>query len=272
VFSGDSLARQVFNRLICWIRDQPLAFDHYYTLVGLYAFNETGDQFRLAQSDQDSKTEQDPREGGKEAYDELMGTIEKEEHAVFVFRQTRTNEAAKRHVPEGSNTYGIVAGLIHNDFEKFNLKWPRDDDNRDDDMTWKNTDRLNLDKMNDCGGADHYYRRNTLQATINGYWTGGHAEGRALPLDRSDMTIFMKERGAEDDDGLKGWGYWHSEHSLGKRNASWYGYDDAHFQCGLHKKWPDKVGMFKFPLNGDCRDVMNLNAGMALLNRVCDGK
>jgi hypothetical protein len=45
---------------------------------------------------------------------------------------------------------------------------------------------------------------------------------------------------------------------------------DAHFQCGLQPMWPAKVQHFKFPLSGDCRDIISLNAALALLGRVCD--
>ena len=48
------------------------------------------------------------------------------------------------------------------------------------------------------------------------------------------------------------------------------GDEDGHFQCGAGPESPQLIRTFKVPLNGDCRDVLNLNAIQAMLNRICN--
>ena len=46
--------------------------------------------------------------------------------------------------------------------------------------------------------------------------------------------------------------------------------EDIHFQCILVPGWPAAAQGWRMPINGDCRDVLGLNAVQALLSRVCD--
>ena len=48
IFQGDSLTRQLFNRLIWWVRGIPSVVEHYYQEDAYYAFSEqAGDTFTL---------------------------------------------------------------------------------------------------------------------------------------------------------------------------------------------------------------------------------
>ena len=43
---------------------------------------------------------------------------------------------------------------------------------------------------------------------------------------------------------------------------------DIHFDCSFANQWPAPIVGWKMPENGDCRGVLSLNLGQAILNRV----
>ena len=103
-----------------------------------------------------------------------------------------------------------------------------------------------VDVMNNCEGAPHYYRRNSI-----GIFMGGILETDILPKGGQIQYGWPEERASA----------WRQLHFLSK--------SDAHFQCGGEPAWPGAIVRMKMPINGDCRDVLNQNAANAILHRLC---
>ena len=45
--------------------------------------------------------------------------------------------------------------------------------------------------------------------------------------------------------------------------------EDVHWMCMFYPTWPRRIDGWKMPPNGDCRDLVTLNALQAMLNRAC---
>jgi hypothetical protein len=141
IFSGDSVTRQLFGRLVSWIRDQPLAFDHYYHTGAAYTFDEDGDHLTILSTS--NKKDADTL---RRAYRETRQTPTT---ATLLYQFT---EAVGRRENNLLNlgSFGRVAGVVEGHLENFAVD-PLDGRGK--------VDTLSLDDMNDCGGAEHYYRR-----------------------------------------------------------------------------------------------------------------
>lgn len=135
-----------------------------------------------------------------------------------------------------------TAAVVQNKGETgdFIVRWPNKSATQALEKHWMQED-ISIDAMNDAGGAPHYYRRNIL-------------------LMGSPGLKMEPPRGQKL--------YAHTE-KIGWRQVEAYGDSDVHFQCGFEPMWPDPASRWKIPMNGDCRDILNLNVIQAFLNRIC---
>lgn len=63
----------------------------------------------------------------------------------------------------------------------------------------------------------------------------------------------------------------HSSYTACNNGKAKFG--DPHFQCTAYPMWPRKpIFALKVPANGDCSDMLNLNAVQLLLNGVCNAR
>ena len=218
LFNGDSMTRQLFNRLISWVRGQALTVEHFYHNNRVYSFGESGD--RLEPTDKLPDLAKPPREEARVSF-------------RFTWKDTEAREF-------GTLDPTIVAGVIMGSKQAFTVMWPELGGGG-----WR-SEKLDLDVMNDCGGAPHFFRRNYLQVR-----RGGNKGG--VPLDPVQ--------------GQKRFG--NHVNSSSSRTLVAPNKEDTHFQCSMQPLWPKSVSSWKMPPNGDCRDLISLNALMAMLDRVC---
>lgn len=237
VFQGDSLTRQLFTRLISWLRDLDVVVEHHFHRHAAYRFDPLGDELTL-----------DWFAGLRDSF--LTEQLEKASpgEAHLLFREQYSDvRPLEETVLAAMAKAGRLAGVVSGKFGNFELRWPAGKPGE----PWKK-DTLSLDEMNDSGGAPHYYRRNSLNV--------GASTTQDVALDLEPMP------------GQYQWdlpGGWSSQ--LKWRKLRILGDDDAHFQCTFAPPWPADVAGWKMPFNGDCRDIINLNAVQALLGRICGG-
>jgi hypothetical protein len=100
---------------------------------------------------------------------------------------------------------------------------------------------LSLDAMNACGGASHFFQRNSL-----GVGSLGTGDGRVSQRRFGWQRLIPLEQ-----------------------RVRFLASEDAHFQCGFSHEWPNgPVDGWKMPHNGDCTDLLNLNAVQAMVRRI----
>ena len=109
------------------------------------------------------------------------------------------------------------------------------------------TEWLDLDAMNAAGGAPHYVRRDFL----------GVGDLGTLVADPHANQSRHNPR------------FWPMPAHQRLRVTP---FDDTHFQCAFSPMWPGKVAGWKMPPNGDCRDLLSLNAIQAMLGRICNSR
>jgi len=221
IFAGNSMTRQMFLRLIWWLRGFDGVWDHYIHQDAIYTKSRFDDELRWSPS----------------LANELLAlrkAVAEEDMKVLFFLQAglgSSNPEIMTLAKQGK------AAVIRGEFGRFTVFWDG------------NEEKLSLDTMNDCAGAPHYFRRNILRVATS-------AGPRSLPLDPIGAQRKWDIPG--------GW-----TTRLKWRKANLTADDDAHFQCGVEPMFPKCPSAWKMPLNGDCRDILNLNAVLAMLKRVC---
>ena len=235
LFDGDSTVRQLFLRLLWWVRDPSLGVvaEHGFHRHAVYTFDEHHDRFDiLSRSRLSHSVANDDRPVQRLLHDEPST----EATLLYRFTGRKAKDYLETRDLGNATRSGRVAGIVRGYFGDFRVLTPRSDD------TWCE-DTLSLDTMNDSPGAAHYFERNRLVV--------GRTDSTTLP----DPVPLMQNR--------HGW-------PQRKEQAIRFLRDqDAHFMCGLLDEWPGAISGWKMPMNGDCSDQLNLNAIHAMLAPIC---
>jgi len=260
VFQGDSLTRQLFNRLIWWLRGVPANLEHYYQRDAYYSFSERfGDELIIRQM-ADAKI-------WNHLHAALTGnaTLDPDHAHILLmhFRNSRWSETDgniaggrfllrslcdetrpdacvvhERRGGPGRYTRGIgwgvapIVGVVQGQMGRIAVHRPRPDNQ----------------------GYDF--------ATLS---VGALAESAPLPLYRNVVCM--------NSDGTGGLNWTQAtprfiHHGHINHLPPLCEHNDGHFQCSFNSiaKAPS---FFKRPLNGDCRDLANLNVMQMILTSLC---
>ena len=230
LFEGDSFTRQLFLRLIWWLRGSPVVVEHYFHRDGAYEFDEQKDEFEIVSSEF-KKSPSDWRPHRDHYFENnrsrLLQRLEtaleqpRRRVATFLFRVYGRGDMYSRFAASPR----LLAG-IRGRFTQFELRVAR-----------KGIDSLSLDVMN---GYNHTL--SIAEASRNGSlgrWPRNSLRVGAWPTLRN---------GSISSDGSA---------------------TDVHTQCTFGPIYPSSVLGFKWPANGDCRDILGLNAVRAMLSRAC---
>jgi len=285
-FEGDSVTRQLINRLIWWLRGLPAIWEHHYSVNAIYEFDRHRDMFRLLKADGKPTPVGKPPFG---RHPDENGTF----RGTFPDQDARLASHVDSWLTRSTSRAGALLtfrwGGIYGDGADAQLRagkkeWsqrdtPRLSGNasvygklaRDNNLLagiiigrhghfkfeapapsgeWTHEyDTLDLDTMNANGGASHYYARNLLYVAERKDPRMGNIHS-LLSRTRWNQTWDMPE--AEEMYSLP--------------------YLDMHFQCAFMETWPQAAASWKMPITADCRDLLGLNAIQAILGRVCHSK
>ena len=256
VFKGDSLTRQLFLRIVWWLRGLPLIVEHHFHRYAAYTFNTTHDSLEVFG---DKPLSIFPARGYAGPHDraakaDLAARVAsiRPGSALVLFDfewphlQAPPPKAAQKNVAARISGHAGPAEAPNYVAEAstFILSLPS---RRHQDHVVDET--LSLDAMNACGGAPHFFQR---------------------------VALGVGSLGALKDDGGRipgqrrfGW----QRLIPSEQRLRFVSAEDAHFQCGFAPEWPQgPVSGWKMPPNGDCTDFLNLNAVQAMMRRVCAAK
>ena len=233
VFEGDSMTRQIFVRLVWWIRGLPVMVEHYFKSSATYSFNATHDDLSFNELVLDRKRP-------------LAG------QAVLVYRYyTRRGPEDSRYC--GVMESGAIAGVLTGNLESVILRWPPH-------HHWQrkhNTTRVARCKRCPCPGAP----------TSDSPWLEEMFNSKEMLNDGGAPHFFSRNFWCVGDDGERcTTDSNHHVDSFGEfqRNKQ----RDIHFECGFNPMFPNRIQSWKMPENGDCSATLSLNVGMAVLNRL----
>ena len=242
IFEGNSLARQLFMRLVWFLRGSPLAFEHYVHRNLGYTVTRHGDAFEMIGSSRLSpQTPEAPSDAAElRAFvaKSLNASSEQEEaFASLLFVQYGHGEYSRKLRSEwGENALAGTVVQVQDGRPVFRISGAGD--GPDGGVT------IDLDVMNDGNGASHYYSRNML---LVGH-IDRHRWGQSVPLVHRQQYGHAKPLGTQPRMLL---------------------HEDIHFMCTFGPMWPEEVRGWKMPQNGDCRDLLNLNAVQLVLHHLC---
>lgn len=225
LFEGDSFTRQLFLRLIWWLRGSPTIIEHYFHRDAAYEFDENGDRFEII-SEEFKKSPADWRPHRAVSFDEKLSSLNERLESVlkahprrkganFLFRLYGRGELYSKF----ADSPRLVAGIVGR-FTQFEVR------------SRNTTASLSLDVMNGFKQTLPLSRMKRYAA--QGRWPRNSMRvGRWPPL-KADGTV-----------------------------------EDVHLQCTFGPMYPADVSGWKWPANGDCSDVLGLNAVTTLMSRAC---
>lgn len=250
LFVGDSFTRQLFLRLVWWMRGLPVIIEHYFHRHAAYSLNATHDSLEILSgrlTTYKTATSVGPVDLDAEA--EMLRrvrTLRRSEVLLLFQLESIGGYPLARGGRRRSSPVPVseLAAVIRGASGRFTLRMQpaNSTSTRPRRRGSLLEETLSLDTMRACGGAAHYFERNYFGVGATGaldaqHVRGQRAHGWATPAG-------MRLRALADQ--------------------------DAHFQCGFVPEWPaGPVSGWKMPPNGDCRDLLGLNAAHALLGRIC---
>ena len=263
VFRGDSVTRNVFVRLVWWLRGLETVVSQPFHRHAIYTVGAAGDELATV-GDADVA---DTAAGDASAEALLVERLERalgqgpdaaSQPAVLLWvqfgdRSADSDNPVARLVREAERARGSerraeharVAGVVSGRFAQLCLRRP--EARRAHPQQHWSTEWLDLDAMNAAGGAPHYVRRDFL----------GVGDLGTLVADPHANQSRHNPR------------FWPMPPHQRLRVTP---FDDTHFQCAFSPMWPGKVAGWKMPPNGDCRDLLSLNAIQAMLGRICNSR
>ena len=295
IFQGDSLTRQLFNRLIWWVRGIPSVVEHYYQEDAYYSFSEqAGDAFTLR----------------KHSY--ARGRLD----AAAVAANAEIKAKWKRVDAAVAGNATLDPEQVHVLYQAFrNSKYPIDDDIAGGRFMsarvrrgqvqwdkWERSDRCEHEHPEGCtvreregGGATAVpWDATRLLGLVQGQmgqlvihrarpdgegWDRAAfnvrvvAESSPLLLERNSVCFTTTRKGENRtsidlEKVLEGHKITHSDHGLSRLPPMCL-HEDGHFQCSFNRIDGRRVDFFKRPLSGDCRDLTNLNTVQLILSALC---
>ena len=264
VLEGDSLTRQVFLRLIGWLRGTTHMVEHYFSQHAAYTFNSTDDRFVVfGREPMRAYT----RATDHDAEAEMLAHLSL--HAWSPTSVTLAFRWASQKKWLGSSSQGFykpilrrVAAIVQGFGGHFSLSWPAAVGNKAGEWPSRQPDRrqvFDLDAMNAADGEPHFFRRARLCV-------------RDQSLDIYNVTLLQFGAGTCTIDGdyvLAKGGQRQHGHPIPPNQRFYHTNDqDIHFECSFANQWPGRIVGWKMPENGDCRGVMSLNLAQVVLNRI----
>ena len=269
VFQGDSLTRQIFNRLIWWLRGIDSNLEHYYQKDAYYSFSATDDRLTIrthsrrehAARDAATWRHVDAALAGNATLDPARAHV-----VLMMFRnsawretdeniqggrflrgkfcdETRTTDCIVREREGGAAGYrhggGIgwgrapLAGVVQGQMGRVAVHRPRPDG----------------------GGVD--------LALLS---VGAIAASAPVELERN--VVCMEADGSGGLNWTRAAGAM-IDHGHASKLPPVCAHQDGHFQCSFGPLGREPTRSFKRPLSGDCRDVANLNALQLILTSLC---
>lgn len=243
IFRGDSMMRQIFNRLVFHVRGYDTVIEHFYHLDATYTFNATHDLLAID-------------------YDGRSHHHDQHHH----------HRAHKEDGNSSGNSYSVENALFTASF------------------IWDPT----LDRGSNSDSL--VLPANTLLVVGLHYWFPFPAGEKRLLRFNSSQTIFVTTPNLFGDEQIihkkavrdrnewiriNGSGNYIPLDAMTANGAFQMNREDSmHFQCSYlsrqdgWKGWMERVAVvnneiqFKAPASGDCRDMVNLNVVMLLVNYV----
>ena len=251
VFEGDSLLRQIFLRLIWWLRGTTHLVEHFFHRHAIYTFNATDDHFVIL-GETNIKMFSHPTDHKAEA--ELLRLLKliaasNPTAAMLVFRYIPTprllrNGESGALYRSDRQVWSRIAGIVRGNFGNVTV---HSAGYRTDGLE-RLSETFSWDGVNAAGGAAHFFRRVRLCAGAKEFEASCKLDGEVM-LARAGQ----KQHGHEIPRDLV---FRHLREQ------------DIHFDCSFHDDWPNPIIGFKFPENGDCRGILTLNMAQAILNRI----
>lgn len=293
---GDSLSRQLFNRLLHWCRGLLPVLDHYYHLNAIYRFNHTHDSLTTYYG-LDSQPPQPPEAGSVTVHyffvhPGMLASAKERQALLHYISQTRP-----RAVAVGSGYWAgfdaqassamlegllrVVGEVAGGDGRVVLVTYPRDRQREAHDFMgqWRDAikdmeqrDRVSVVDMEGMwAGSTHGPRliyRNQYESKPGRY----HLPATAMPClpdweGSPDRCLLAGCVWLSSDSGEVQWRVPFPVPEGG--GEEWY--PDPHFQCGLTPWLPVAPTGYKTPpMGADCSDPLNLNVVQLILARWLD--
>lgn len=129
VFYGDSLTRQLFMRLVWWLRGIPALVEHYYNGHSLYVFSEASDHLHLFEVPSRKKNGSDSKSAFERTVNVLSGNAydgSGQPQAALLFM--RDHEGADTSLLDEHLALAVrhdrIAGVVSGRGGAWNLSWP----------------------------------------------------------------------------------------------------------------------------------------------------
>jgi len=279
-FEGASLTRQVFLRLMAWMRGWPMIAEHYFQERAAFLFNATHDLLEVFERTDDARLAEVAggnhsrllAYGWGNATGQLLwrpyGGMRGERAEQLMYRNVSARLAA---VVQG---FDFAQGEDGKPSRNFELRYQTEAGR------WR-TENLSLATMDECDGAAHFFHRNAVGVGTLAELDGNmhptpncHAHNKhGLPIGGTPpKECLLRQAGAEGMEAkfaqILRMPPAHLR-AMPILNLSLLKQPDAHYMCGFEHKWPNPISGWKMPPNGDCRDILNLNAIQAMLSRIC---
>lgn len=276
VFQGDSLTRQLFNRLIWWVRGIPSVVEQYYQTDAYYAFSEEeGDEFF---------TRRDPATISSELkHQSSWGLIDAAVHGNatldtgrghLLYQSFRNSRFGIDDVIAGSRfmSAGGVRNFCRRQDPTHGCSVNEHAGGGAPGVPWDATRLLGLVQGNMGQLAIHRAR----PAASGGGWDRAHfsvrvlAETAPLLLERNVICVNTKHNGTNSGmidlsallETVK------IAHGDALQLPTLCSHEDGHFQCSFNS-YNERASFFKRPLSGDCRDLASLNTVQLILSSLC---
>lgn len=262
VFQGDSLTRQLFNRLIWWVRGIPSVVEQYYHNDAYYAFSEqAGDAFTLR--GQDGKR-------GASTWARIDAAVAA--NATLNPQRVHVLYQAFRH-----SKFPIDAGIAGSRFM------------RPDYCVHGHTEGCKVRERAGGGAAAVPWDPTRLLGLVQGQMgqlaihrarPGGDgwdrasfsvrvlAESSPLLLERNSVCFDTKGDNLSSVDMQQLLGANRIAHGDPIALPPMCLHEDGHFQCSFNDIH-STLHTFKRPLSGDCRDLASLNTVQLILSALC---
>ena len=290
IIEGDSLARQVFLRLIWWLRDIPLLVEHFFHQHAVYTFNLTHDELSIVGNTSirlfARRTEDD-----ETLVEHVRRALSGGSLATIVYRCVARPRVVEEDALAASDglfhmlPHPAVVGVVRGFMGTFTVRWrgKANEDAAGRPRAWME-ETLSLDSMNAADGAAHFFSRNRMCV----------CGAKCSPGCKFDADKVLRDAGQK-------WFPHAAPHAF-----RWLDSADAHFTCSFEPMLvvpspvdeppppsADEAGrtasnisggglapraggsgraagpsQWKMPQNGDCTSTLELNLAMAVLNRV----
>ena len=232
-FRGNSLTRQLFQRIIMWIRSQSSFIEHFAHRHMVYGFDMAFDYWEICDwiDINDSKN---TCNGSSEFWSTFRNKSE-----VSVLSLSHSPFRKKKNLPPTSPDFSLS-------------------------MVPEFTDRRYLGSIVQIGHDTPHWRVESIPDGI-GLPTPVNDHNKNAPPGRQFLNLPMHLWSVRNTAPLPHWPSRNRMYLCSNKT-----YDDAHFQCGAYGSYPNKIFEAKIPPDYDCSDPFNLNVWQWVLKFLFD--